>query len=73
MSRVQVCTARSIGWLTARRAITASIVEHAAIVALIAATPGSPFHPVLPESQGNGPLGLLAKLLVPRPSCRTAC
>ncbi len=49
-------------WLTARRAITASIVSMG-IVILIAATPGSPYHPVLPESQGNGPLELLARLL----------
>jgi alpha-1,6-mannosyltransferase len=49
-------------WLTARRAITASIVS-TSVVVLIAATPGSPYHPVLPESQTNGPLGLLSSLL----------
>lgn len=49
-------------WITARRAITASIASVTAVV-LIAATPGSPYHPVLPESQANGPLGLLAGLL----------
>ncbi len=32
------------------------------MVALVAATPSSPFHPVLPE-QGGGPVGLLARLL----------
>jgi alpha-1,6-mannosyltransferase len=50
------------GWLTARRAITASVLSMSAVI-LVAATPGSPYHPVLPESQGNGPLELLAKLL----------
>ncbi|HEY5859293.1 MAG TPA: hypothetical protein VIX62_03310, partial [Actinomycetota bacterium] len=50
------------GWLSARRAITASVLSMCAVI-LIAATPGSPYHPVLPESQGNGPLELLAKLL----------
>jgi alpha-1,6-mannosyltransferase len=50
------------GWLTGRRAITASIASFSA-VALIAATRGSPFHPVLPESQGNGPFGLFSNLL----------
>ncbi|MDH5223917.1 MAG: hypothetical protein OEW46_04005, partial [Actinomycetota bacterium] len=49
-------------WLTGRRAIGASIATFSA-VALIAATPRSPFHPVLPESQGNGPIGVLAELL----------
>ena len=49
-------------WLTARRALTASIGSFIA-VALIAATRGSPYHPVLPETQGNGPIGLLAQLL----------
>jgi len=51
------------GWLTARRAITASVASTTAVV-LIAATPGSPYHPVLPESQANGPLELLGKLLL---------
>ena len=45
-----------------RRAIAASIATFSA-VALIAATPGSPYHPVLPETQGNGPVGLLSQLL----------
>ncbi len=49
-------------WLTAKRAVTASIASTGSVV-LIAATPGSPYHPVLPESQGDGPLALLTKLL----------
>ncbi len=48
-------------WLTSRRAITASVVSFA-LVSLVAATPGSPYHPVLPDDSG-GPLGLFAKLL----------
>lgn len=49
-------------WLTPRRALTASVASFA-VVALIAATPGSPYHPVLPDDSGSGPLGLLARLL----------
>jgi alpha-1,6-mannosyltransferase len=48
-------------WLTSRRAITASVVSFA-LVSLVAATPASPYHPVLPDDSG-GPLGLFAKLL----------
>ena len=48
--------------MTARRAITASVTSMGVVI-LIAATPGSPYHPVLPEDQGNGPLELLTKLL----------
>jgi alpha-1,6-mannosyltransferase len=62
MSRVHALQRSVDGWLTGRRAITASIGSFSA-VALIAATPGSPYHPVLPETQGNGPFGLLAQLL----------
>jgi alpha-1,6-mannosyltransferase len=49
-------------WLTPRRALTASVVS-VVVVALIAATPGSPYHPVLPDDTGAGPLGLIARLL----------
>jgi hypothetical protein len=49
-------------WLTARRAVTASVAS-VAVVTLIAATPGSPYHPVLPADDGHGPIGLLARLL----------
>jgi hypothetical protein len=49
-------------WLTPRRAITASVAS-VGVIALIAATPGSPYHPVLPEESGAGPIGLLARLL----------
>lgn len=62
MSRVQGLQRSVDGWLTGRRAVAASIATFSA-VALIAATPGSPFHPVLPESQGNGPIGVIAHLL----------
>jgi Glycosyltransferase family 87 len=62
MSRVHALQRSVDGWLTGRRAVTASIATFTA-VALIAATPGSPFHPVLPESQGNGPIGAIARLL----------
>jgi hypothetical protein len=48
-------------WLTPRRAVTASVASFV-VVALVAATPSSPYHPVLPDDTG-GPLGLLAKLL----------
>ena len=71
MSRVQGLQRSVDGWLTGRRAVGASIATFGA-VALIAATPGSPFHPVLPESQGNGPIGVLAHLLFMDGS-RTAC
>ncbi len=50
-------------WLTPRRAITASVASTAA-VAMIAAAPGSPFHPVLPQSAGRGPIGALATFLL---------
>ena len=49
-------------WLTPRRAVTASVASFT-LVALIAATPGSPYHPVLPDDTGGGPLGLLTRLL----------
>ncbi len=49
-------------WLTPRRALLASVVS-VVVVTLIAATPGSPYHPVLPEEAGAGPLGLLARVL----------
>ena len=62
MSRAQALQRTVEGWLTGRRAVTASIATFSA-VALVAATPDSPFHPVLPESQGNGPFGLLSRLL----------
>jgi Glycosyltransferase family 87 len=62
MSRVHALQRSVDGWLTPRRAIAASIGTFSA-VALIAATPESPYHPVLPETQGNGPIGLLAQLL----------
>ena len=62
MSRVQALQRTVDGWLTGRRAIIASVATFSA-VALIAATPRSPFHPVLPESHGNGPVGVLARLL----------
>jgi alpha-1,6-mannosyltransferase len=62
MSRVQALQRSVDGWLTGRRAIAASVATFSA-VALLAATPGSPYHPVLPESQGNGPIGILAGLL----------
>ncbi|CAN5690114.1 polyprenol phosphomannose-dependent alpha 1,6 mannosyltransferase MptB [soil metagenome] len=61
MSRVQALQRTVDGWLTGRRAVIASITTFSA-VALVAATPRSPFHPVLPESQGNGPIGMLAHL-----------
>ena len=62
MSRAQALQHTVDGWLTGRRAVTASIATFGA-VALVAATPRSPFHPVLPESQGNGPFGVFAHLL----------
>lgn len=49
------------GWLTPRRAVSSSIASFT-LVALIAATPASPFHPVLPE-EGGGPVELLARFL----------
>jgi hypothetical protein len=48
--------------LTPRRAITGSVVSFA-VVALIAATPSSPYHPILPDDYSDGPLGLVARLL----------
>jgi alpha-1,6-mannosyltransferase len=62
MSRVQTLHDTMEDRITGRRAITASIVTFSA-VAIVAATSGSPFHPVLPETQGNGPIGLLSQLL----------
>jgi alpha-1,6-mannosyltransferase len=62
MSRAQVLQRTVDGWLTGRRAVIASVATFSA-VALIAATPRSPFHPVLPESHGSGPVGVLARLL----------
>ncbi len=50
-------------WLSPRRAMTASIVTFSA-VALVAAVPGSPYHPVLPVRSTGGPIGLLARLLL---------
>src|SRR5207342_2707107 len=34
-----------------------------AVVALIAATPSSPYHPVLPNDYSDGPLGIFSRLL----------
>lgn len=48
-------------WLTPRRAVTASVASFS-LVSLIAATPGSPYHPVLP-GDSDGPLGWFARLL----------
>ncbi len=62
MSRAQTLQHSVDGWLTGGRAVITSIATFGA-VALIAATPRSPFRPVLPESQGNGPFGVLAHLL----------
>src|SRR5687767_14512584 len=62
MSRVQALQRTVDGWLTGGRAVRASIATFTA-VALISATPSSPFHPVLPESQGNGPFGVIAHVL----------
>jgi hypothetical protein len=50
------------GWLTPRRAVASSVASFV-LVALVAATPASPFHPVLPEESG-GPVELLARLLM---------
>jgi len=50
------------GWLTRRRAVVASVASFTA-VAVIAATPGSPYHPVLPDDYSDGPLNLLARAL----------
>ena len=61
MVRLDILHRPVASWLTAKRAVTASIASTGSVV-LIAATPGSPYHPVLPESQGNGPLALLTKL-----------
>ena len=62
MSRALALQRTVDDWLTGRRAVIASVVTFSA-VALIAATPRSPFHPVLPESHGSGPVGVLARLL----------
>jgi alpha-1,6-mannosyltransferase len=62
MPRLQALQRALEGWISPRRVITASIASTSAVV-LIAATPGSPYHPVLPEDQSNGPLGLLTQLL----------
>jgi alpha-1,6-mannosyltransferase len=61
-SRLEALRRSVDGWLTGRRAVTASIATFSA-VAIIAATPNSPYHPVLPEAQGSGPIGLLSRLL----------
>jgi hypothetical protein len=50
-------------WLSPRRAVTASVASFA-VVALIAAIPSSPYHPVLPDDYSDGPLGLVARLLL---------
>ena len=60
MSRLDLLRHPLASWLTAKRAVTASVASMSAVM-LIAATPGSPYHPVLPESQANGPLELLSK------------
>jgi Protein of unknown function (DUF2029). len=49
-------------WLTPRRAVTASVASFA-VVAMIAATPSSPYHPVLPDDYSDGPLGVIARML----------
>jgi Glycosyltransferase family 87 len=41
----------------------AGAVAGVLFVALVASTPDSPFHPLLPESSGAGPLGLAARAL----------
>ena len=53
-------------WLTPRRAVVASATSFA-VVALIAATPSSPYHPVLPDDYSDGPLGPVLATAVPRP------
>ena len=70
MSRLELLQRPLSSWLTGKRAVTASVASMSAVV-LVAATPGSPYHPVLPESQAGGPLELLSKVAVPRPRCRT--
>jgi len=49
-------------WLTPRRAVVTSVTSFT-VVALIAATPSSPYHPVLPDDYSDGPLGLFSRLL----------
>ena len=71
MSRVQALQRSVDGWLTGRRAIISSIATFS-IVAIVAATPRSPYHPVLPETQGNGPVGFLSRTAVPRRAARMA-
>ena len=63
MSRLDLLRYPLASWLTAKRAVTASVASMTAVM-LIAATPGSPYHPVLPESQANGPLELLSKAVL---------
>ena len=63
MSRLDLLRHPLASWLTAKRAVTASVASMSAVM-LIAATPGSPYHPVLPESQANGPLELLSKAVL---------
>lgn len=62
MSRVQALQRSVDGWITGRRTIISSIATFSA-VAIVAATPRSPYHPVLPETQGNGPVGFLSRML----------
>ena len=63
MSRLDLLRYPLASWLTAKRAVTASVASMTAVM-LLAATPGSPYHPVLPESQANGPLELLSKAVL---------
>jgi alpha-1,6-mannosyltransferase len=51
-------------WLTPRRAVAASALSIVA-VALVAATPNSPFHPVLPvQAETGGPIRMVAGLFL---------
>ncbi|MDP9331091.1 MAG: glycosyltransferase 87 family protein [Actinomycetota bacterium] len=51
-------------WLTPRRAVTASVLSIVA-VALVAATPNSPFHPALPvQAETGGPMRMVAGLFL---------
>ena len=50
-------------WLSPRRAVMASVASFT-LVALVASTPNSPFHPALPiRAEPGGPLRLLAGLV----------
>jgi hypothetical protein len=50
-------------WLSPRRAVAASVASFS-VVALIAGTQASPYHPVLPDVRSDGPVGLLARVLL---------